>query len=41
MLISWAVKAHEAVSTRLGLTDCALSFRSREWPWELEKLVLR
>jgi hypothetical protein len=40
MLFAWAEKAHEYVSPRLGLVDGEPSFVSREWPWQLEKLVL-
>jgi ABC-type transport system substrate-binding protein len=41
MLFAWADNAHEHISTRLGSVDGELNFVSREWPWELEKLVLR
>ncbi len=41
MLFAWAEKAHEYVSPRLGLVDGEPNFVSREWPWELEQLVLR
>jgi hypothetical protein len=41
MYFAWAAQGIELVSTRLGLTDGELNFASRQWPWQLEKLVLR
>ena len=40
-LFAWASRIHEALDTRLGLTDGELNLSSRQWFWELEKLVLR
>lgn len=41
MLFAWAARGREAISPRLGVTDGELNFASRQWPWQLEKLVLR
>jgi ABC-type transport system substrate-binding protein len=41
VLFAWAGRLHEALNPRLGLTEGELNFRSRQWMWQLEKLVLR
>ena len=40
VLFGWAVRIREALDARIGLTDGELNLSSRQWPWELEKLVL-
>lgn len=41
LLFAWGSRTFEVVSPRLALTDGELNFTSRQWPWQLEKLVLR
>ena len=41
VLFAWAARLHEALDARLGLTEGDLNLSSRQWFWELEKLVLR
>lgn len=41
VLFGWAARLHEALDARLGLTEGELNLSSRQWFWELEKLVLR
>lgn len=41
VLFSWAARQYEALDARLGLTEGELNLSSRQWMWQLEKLVLR
>jgi len=41
VLFGWAARIHEAIDARLGLTEGELNLSSRQWFWQLEKLVLR
>jgi ABC-type transport system substrate-binding protein len=41
VLFAWAGRLREALDARIGLTDGELNLSSREWFWQLEKLVLR
>ena len=41
VLFGWAPRVQEALDARIGLTDGELNLSSRQWFWELEKLVLR
>lgn len=41
VLFGWALRIHEALDARLGLTEGEPNLSSRQWFWELEKLVLR
>ena len=41
VLFGWSPRIHEALDARLGLVDGDLDLSSRQWYWELEKLVLR
>lgn len=41
VLFGWSARIHEALDGRLGLTDGELNLSSRQWFWQLEKLVLR
>ena len=41
VLFAWAPRFHEALDPRLGLTDGEFNLASQEWPWQLEKLLLR
>ena len=41
VLFAWAARQHEALDARLALTDGEINLSSRQWFWELEKLVLR
>lgn len=41
VLFGWSSTTTEALSTQLRLTDGEPNLASRQWPWELEKLVVR
>jgi ABC-type transport system substrate-binding protein len=41
VLFGWSARVHEALDARIGLTDGELNLSSRQWFWQLEKLVLR
>ena len=41
VLFAWAARQYEALDARLGLTEGELDLSSRQWYWQLEKLVLR
>jgi ABC-type transport system substrate-binding protein len=41
VLFGWAAGIQEALDARIGLTDGELNLSSRQWFWQLEKLVLR
>jgi ABC-type transport system substrate-binding protein len=41
VLFGWASRIQEALDARIGLTDGELNLSSRQWFWQLEKLVLR
>ena len=41
VLFAWSPRSTEALDPRLDLTDGEINFESREWCWQLEKLVLR
>ncbi len=40
VLFAWADRAHEGLDARLRLTEGDLNLASRQWMWELEKLVV-
>jgi ABC-type transport system substrate-binding protein len=41
VLFGWAARLNEALDEHLSLTDRELNFSSRQWMWQLEKLVLK
>ena len=41
VLFGWSARIQEALDARIGLTDGELNLSSRQWFWQLEKLVLR
>ena len=41
VLFGYSLRTVEALDERLTLTDGEPNLASREWPWELEKLVFR
>ena len=41
VLFGWSSRIQEALDARIGLTDGELNLSSRQWFWQLEKLVLR
>jgi len=41
VLFGWAARIREALDVRIGLTNGELNLASRQWFWQLEKLVLR
>lgn len=41
VLFAWSPRSTEALDAQLGLTEGEINFESREWCWQLEKLVLR
>jgi len=41
VLFGWAPRIQEALDAGIGLTDGELNLSSRQWFWQLEKLVLR
>ena len=41
VLFGWSPRIREALDVRLGLTEGELNLSSRQWFWQLEKLVLR
>ena len=40
VLFGWSDVIYEALDPRLGLTEGDLNLSSRQWPWQLEELVL-
>ena len=41
VLFGWAARIQEALDARIGLTEGEINLSSRQWFWQLEKLVLR
>lgn len=41
VLFGWSPRLNEALDARLGLTEGELNLSSRQWFWQLERLVLR